>query len=373
MSKRDYYEVLGVKRGASEADIKKAYRQAAVRFHPDKNPGNKDAEEQFKEAAEAYSVLSDPNKRANYDRFGHRGVGGGGFSGFDPETFADFGDILGDFFGFGDLFGRSSRRRNAPQRGSDLRYDLELGLEQVRVETPTELKVPRLESCETCGGSGAADPDSLAVCEQCGGRGTVSLQQGFFAFTRPCGRCRGSGRIIRNPCGECEGAGRIRRERTIRVPIPAGIEDGTQIRVSGQGEGGERGGPPGDLYVVVHVREHREFKRHGQDIYLQLPITFSRAFLGGEVTVKTLHGTETVRLPEGVQSGSAVRMKGKGLPAFNGSATGDQYLRIRVVTPKPTRDTQLKDLFRELAKLEGDQPEIGEEKPFFDRVKDFFG
>jgi molecular chaperone DnaJ len=371
LSKRDYYEILGVSRDATEADIKKAYRQAAIRHHPDKNPGNREAEEKFKEAAEAYSVLSDPERRARYDRFGHTGVGGGGFSGFDPEIFADFGDILGDLFGFGDLFGGGSPRREGPRRGGDLRYDLELDLEQVARGLEHEITVPRLETCSTCRGNGAADPGAIASCPQCGGRGTVRFQQGFFSITRSCGRCRGTGRIVTRPCATCEGAGRVPRERKIRVRIPAGVEDGSQLRLAGEGEAGSRGGPPGSLYVVIHVREHPVFQRDGKDLRVLLPVTFSRAFLGGETKVPTLEGSESLRIPEGVQSGTTLRVKGKGIPSPNGSARGDLYVTLRVVTPRPGRDKKLKDLFRQLAEIEGDEPEIPA-KDFFDRVKDFF-
>ena len=371
LSRRDYYEILGVPRDAGEADVKKAYRQLAIKYHPDKNPGDKTAEERFKEAAEAYSVLSDPEKRAAYDRYGHRSVGAGGFAGFDPEIFADFGDILGDFFGLGDLFGGASRRRGGPARGVDLRYDLEIDLEEAAQGSDTTLRVPRLETCSSCKGSGAVDPSAMRVCDLCRGQGTIHLQQGFFRISRTCDRCRGTGRIIRTPCAECEGAGRVRKERTLRVRIPAGVEDGNQLRLAGEGEAGARGGRPGDLYVVIHVREHPHFRRDGQDLYAELPITVSRAFLGGEAKVRTLFGTETLRIPEGVQTGATLKLKGKGLPAPNGSAPGDQYVTIRVVTPRPGRNKRMKDLFRELEGLEGDEPDL-EGRDFIHRVKDFF-
>ena len=371
MSRRDYYEVLGVSRDADEAEVKKAYRRLAVKYHPDKNSGDPEAEEKFKEAAEAYSVLSDASKRSNYDRFGHRGVGGG-FSGFDPEIFSDFGDILGDLFGFGGVFGGGRRSREATQRGADLRYDLEIDLEEAARGMEHSIRVPRRETCSTCRGSGAADPDSLVVCDRCRGRGTVHLQQGFFTFARTCDRCRGSGRIIRNPCATCEGVGRIHREHTLRVRIPAGVETDDQLRLVGEGEGGIRGGPPGSLYVVISVRRHPFFERDGRNLHCKLPITFSRAFCGGQVEVRTLDSTEMLRIPEGIQSGTTLRLKGKGLPSPNGSARGDQFVTVRVVTPKPTRDKKLREVFRQLADLEGEEPHV-ESGDFFDRVRDFFG
>jgi len=371
LSPRDYYEILGVSRDAEEADIKKAYRQLAVRYHPDKNPANHEAEEKFKEAAEAYSVLSDPGKRANYDRFGHRGEVGGGFAGFDPEIFADFSDILGDVFGLGSLFGGAGRSRRSSRRGADLRYDLEIDLEEVARGSETEVRIPRLEACPTCKGSGAAGASSLVSCDLCGGRGTLHLRQGFFSFSRTCDRCRGTGRIIRKPCALCQGAGRLRKERTIRVRIPAGVEDGSQLRLAGEGEAGAPGAPAGHLYVVVHVRDHPNFKRQGKDLYSEALITFSRAVLGGDLKVRTLDGAETLRLSEGVQTGSTLRLKGKGLPSANGSGHGDQYVVLRVVTPRPTRSKKMKELFRELSTLEGEEPEL-EERDLIDRVKDFF-
>ncbi len=373
MSRRDYYEVLGVPRDAGEAEIKKAYRQMAIRYHPDKNPGDRQAEEKFKEAAEAYSVLSDPARRQNYDRFGHRGGGASGFSGFDPEIFADFGDILGDLFGFGDLFGGGRRSRTGPHRGDDLRYDVTIDLEEAYRGAEHSIDVPRMETCSTCRGSGAADPSSLVVCDLCGGRGTLHLQQGFFSVSRTCDRCRGSGRIIAKPCASCQGAGRLRKERALRIRIPQGVEDGSQLRIAGEGEGGIRGGPPGNLYVVVHVAEHATFQRDGRDLYCELPITFSRAFLGGDVKARTLDGDETIRVPEGAQTGTRLRLKGKGMPSVNGSVRGDLYIILRVVTPRASRADQkrMAELFNRLAELEGEEPSL-ESRDFMDRVRDFF-
>ena len=372
MKKRDYYEVLGVPRDADEAQIKKAYRRETLQYHPHKNPTDKAAGEKFKEAAGAYSVLSGPQKRNKYDRFGHRGVGGAGFSGFDPEIFSDFGDVLGDLFGLGDFFGGSARRANQPRRGADLRCDVEITLEEAARGVEREIRIPRLETCATCRGTGAADPSAQTVCDLCSGRGTLTLQQGFFSFTRTCDRCRGSGRIIRNPCAECEGAGRLRREKTLRVRIPAGMEEGSQLRISGEGESGSRGGPAGSLYVVVHIPEHDFFKRDGRDLYCELPITFSRAYLGGEVQVKTLEGSQKIKVSARTQSGDAVRLKGKGLPTPGSSGRGDQVVVLRVVTPSPGKQgKKMDELFRQLAELEGDEPSL-ESRDLIDRVKDFF-
>jgi molecular chaperone DnaJ len=371
LSKRDYYEVLGVSRDADGTLIKKAYRQLAVQFHPDKNRGDKAAEERFKEAAEAYSVLSDPEKRRRYDQFGHRGVGGGGFSGFDPETFSDFGDILGEFFGLGDLFGHS-RRSQGPRRGPDLRADLQITLEEAALGKEEELRVPRNETCATCKGSGAADPSAVMRCDLCAGRGTITLQQGFFSFSRTCDRCGGSGRVVKTPCAECEGRGMLHRERALRIKIPAGVDDGSQLRVAGEGEAGSRGGPPGSLYVVIHVAEHPIFQRDGRDIFCELPITVSRAYLGGEVPVKTLDGVQRIRVPGGAQTGTRVKIKGKGLPAPGSSSRGDQIVVLRVVVPRSGRGTKAMDeLFRQLESLEGEEPSA-ESRDFLDRVKDFF-
>ena len=371
MSKRDYYDVLGVSRDAGEAEIKKAYRQLAVRYHPDKNPGDKAAEEKFKEAAEAYSVLSDPAKRANYDRFGHRAPGMGGFSGFDPEIFADFGDILGDFFGLGDLFGGTRRGgRRGSSRGADLRYEMEMDLEEAARGSETSIRIPRLETCTTCRGNGAADPAAIVPCDLCHGRGTLHLQQGFFSMTRTCDRCGGSGRVIRNPCASCQGKGRVPKERTIRVRIPAGVEDGAQLRLAGEGEAGTGGAPPGNLYVVIRIPEHATFKRDGRDLYSELPITVSRAFLGGEVKVRTLEGTEGLRVPEGTQTGSTFRLRGKGMPSVNGPSRGDHFVTVRVVTPRPS-SKKIKDLFKQLAELEGEEPAVTG-RAFIGKMKDFF-
>ena len=369
MSKRDYYEVLGVPGDASLSEIKKAYRRAAGKYHPDRNPGNHEAEEKFKEAAEAYSVLSDEGKRARYDRFGHAGVGSGP-AGFDPDIFADFGDILGDFFGFGDLFGGRSRRGPQPRRGADLRYDLELDFEQAAFGIKTKIKIPRHEVCTTCNGSGAKPEDGMAACAQCGGKGQTRYQQGFFSITRTCSACQGAGQIIRTPCVACKGAGRIRKEKLLEVAIPAGVDDGVQLRVAGEGELGSRGGSPGALFVVLSVKEHPFFTRKDSHIYCQMPLTFSQAALGAEISVPTLSGKETIRIPEGTQSGSVFRLKNRGVPSLNGRGHGDQYVTVRIVTPTRLSQEQ-RELLRKLAEISGDEVQQG--GGLFEKVKEMFG
>src|SRR5690606_35292317 len=291
--KRDYYEVLGVERGAADNEIKSAYRKLALKYHPDRNPGDAEAEERFKEAAEAYSVLADKEKRARYDRFGHQGVNAGGAQGFDPTIFADFGDLfsnLGDVFGFGDVFG--GRRRGGPQRGSDLRYDLEITFEESYAGTETSIQIPRDETGETCDGSGAAAGTKPETCRECGGRGQLRYQQGFFTVARPCPHCRGAGRVIQSPCPSCRGQGRVPQERTLKIRIPAGIDNGQQIRLYGEGEHGVAGGPPGDLYVVVHVAAHQFFQREGDHLFVQMPVSYPLLALGGRVDVPTPAGSD---------------------------------------------------------------------------------
>jgi len=379
VSKRDYYEVLGVERSATEQELKSAYRKLALKYHPDRNPGDHTAEERFKEAAEAYAVLADADKRSRYDRFGHAGVGGaaGGGPGFDPTIFADFSDIfsgLGDFFGFGDVFG--GRRRGGPMRGADLRYDLEIAFEESASGTETTIQIPREEACETCGGSGAAPGTSPSVCPQCHGRGQLRYQQGFLTIARPCGQCRGTGRIITKPCQACRGAGRVTRDRKITVKIPAGIASGQRLRLFNEGEHGAQGGPPGDLYVVVHVREHEFFHREGDDLYLELPVGFPTLALGGHVEVPTLNGRQKLDVPAGTQSGQRFRLRGKGMPNVAGRGSGDIYVVVRAEVPRKLTKPQ-KRLLEQLAASLG--PEKSEpvsadagERPFFERVKDIF-
>ena len=369
MSKRDYYEVLGVLREAPISEIKKAYRQAAVKYHPDRNPGNDEAEEKFKEAAEAYSVLSDEGKRARYDRFGHAGLGSGP-AGFDPDVFTDFGDILGDFFGFGDLFGGRSGRGTQSRRGADLRYDLELDFEQAAFGIKTKIKIPRHHTCSTCSGSGADPENGLATCTQCSGKGQTRYQQGFFSITRTCTACQGAGQIIQTPCGACQGAGRIRKEKLLEVAIPGGVDDGVQLRVAGEGEPGSQGGPPGDLFVVLAVKEHPFFSRKDHHIFCQMPLTFSQAALGAEISVPTLSGKETIKIPEGTQSGAVFRLKNQGVPSLNGRGRGDQYVTARIVTPTRLSQEQ-REVLRKLAEISGD--EVQEGGGLFEKVKEMFG
>jgi molecular chaperone DnaJ len=380
VSKRDYYEVLGVERNATDQQIKSAYRKLALQHHPDRNPGNREAEERFKEAAEAYAILADREKRSLYDRFGHAGVGAGaGAGGIDPTIFADFSDIfagLGDVFGFGDIFG-ARRRRGGPQRGSDLRYDLEITFMESANGAETTIQIPREETCEACRGSGAAPGTSPETCSQCRGSGQLRYQQGFLTVARPCGNCRGTGKTIAKPCTTCRGAGRIGRDRKITVKIPAGIATGQRLRLHGEGEHGSAGGPPGDLYVVVHVQEHHFFHREGDDLYCELPIAFPTLALGGSVSVPTLNGREELHVPAGTQSGARFKLRGKGMPSVTGRGHGDLHVIAGVVVPKKLNKEQ-KHLLEELSKtLPSQSPNLERqeagEKPFFERVKDIFG
>ena len=378
MSKRDYYEILGVARDAADQEIKSAYRKLALKHHPDRNPGDKKAEEAFKEAAEAYAVISDPEKRSAYDRYGHAGVGAGA-GGFDPNAFAGFEDIfgnLGDLFGFGDMFG-GRRRRGGPQRGSDLRYDLEISFAESFTGTETTLQVPREETCDTCTGTGAAPGSAPETCVHCRGTGQQRFQQGFLTVARPCPTCRGSGKIISKPCQACRGAGRVARDRKITAKIPPGIATGQRLRLYGEGEHGSAGGPPGDLYVVVHVQEHNFFQREGDDLYCELPVGFPTVALGGEVRVPTMNGDEELRIPAGTQPGARFKIRGKGMPNVSGRGHGDLFAIVRVSVPKKLTKEQ-KHLLEELAKtlpqerLDGVAADGGE-KPFFEKVKDIFG
>jgi molecular chaperone DnaJ len=378
VSKRDYYDVLGVDRQATDQQLKSAYRKLALKFHPDRNPGDAKAEETFKEAAEAYAVLADAQKRSLYDRFGHAGVNaaGTGGPGFDPTIFADFSDIfsgLGDMFGFGDILG-GRRRRGGPQRGSDLRYDLEITFEESADGTEASIVVPREETCETCTGSGAAPGTTAETCSQCRGTGQLRYQQGFLTVARPCSTCRGTGKTIARPCTDCRGAGRIARERKLTVKIPAGIATGQQMRLTGEGEHGTAGGPPGDLYVVVHVQEHPFFHREDDDLYCELPIHFPTLALGGTVKVPTLKSRENLNIPAGTQPGTRFRLRGKGMPNVNGRGHGDLHVVARAAVPKKLTKEQ-KQLLEELARTMPPQADDGtgtEEKPFFERMKDMF-
>jgi molecular chaperone DnaJ len=332
-SKRDYYEVLGVDRGASREQIKASYRKLAVKYHPDRNPGDKQAEESFKEAAEAYAVLSDPDKRAQYDRFGHSGVGEQPFAGFDASIFGDFADILGNLFGFEGFFG-GGRRRTGPQRGSDLRTTVVISFAEMASGVDRQLTIPREENCEACGGSGLAPGTKAQTCRGCGGRGQVRVSQGFFTMVRTCPQCGGSGQTISDPCPSCGGAGRVERKRQLKVAVPAGIEDGTRLRVVSGGEAGVHGGPPGDLYVVVRVEPHELFVREGADLHLEQEISAFLAALGSELRVPTLDGNESLKIPAGSQPGDTVVLKGKGLPRLRRSGRGDVIVHLKVVVPR---------------------------------------
>jgi molecular chaperone DnaJ len=380
VSKRDYYDILGVGRDASEQDIKSAYRKLALKHHPDRNPGDRAAEEKFKEAAEAYAVLADAEKRAAYDRFGHAGVGSGAGVGFDPTIFADFGDILGglgDIFGFGDLFG-GGRRRGGAQRGASLRYDLEISFEESAHGAETAIQIPRHEGCEACGGSGAAPGTAPTACPRCQGRGQVRYQQGFFTVAQTCGNCGGAGRVITKPCPSCAGAGHVVRERRLTVRIPAGIAGGQQLRLHGEGEHGTAGGPPGDLFVVVHVQDHAFFRRDGDDLFCQIPVSFPSLALGTEISVPTLDGPESLRIPEGTHAGAVFRLRGKGMPSVSGRGRGDLHVQVDVTVPRKLTRAQ-RAAIEQLAKaLPEEQPEPRhrsnepDDRSVFERVKDIF-
>jgi molecular chaperone DnaJ len=373
MAKRDYYEILGVERGASEGDLKKAYRRLAMKYHPDRNPDDKAAEEKFKEANEAYEVLSDASKRAAYDQYGHAGVdpqmGGGGPGGMGGANFSDiFGDVFSDFFG-----GARGGSRGGPQRGSDLRYTLELDLEEAVRGTNVTIRVPTLVNCKVCEGSGAKKGSSPVGCPTCGGIGQVRMQQGFFSVQQTCPRCHGSGKIIPDPCEACHGQGRVEEHKTLSVKVPAGVDTGDRIRLSGEGEAGAQGGPAGDLYVVVNVREHSIFQRDGRDLFCEVPIGFVDAALGGELEVPTLDGRVKLKIPEGTQTGKLFRLRGKGVAPVRGGGPGDLMCRVAVETPVnlDKRQRELLEEFR--GSLKGNSSHSPKASGWFEGVKRFFG
>jgi molecular chaperone DnaJ len=357
MSQRDYYEVLGVSRDAADDEIKRAYRKKAMEFHPDRNPDNPEAEAKFKEAAEAYDVLRDAEKRARYDRFGHAGVngngygGGGGFSSTE-DIFAHFGDIFGDLFGFAGMGGARGPR---PQAGSDLRYNLNISFRQAARGDEVTLRIPKNVTCPDCSGSGAAPGTQPETCPQCGGSGQVVRQQGFFQMAMPCSACRGEGRIVRNPCPRCRGAGQVQDIRELSVRIPAGVDTGNRLRLRGEGEPGVHGGPPGDLYVVIRVDDDKTFRRQGQDLVVRKEISFVQAILGDKVEVPTLDDPVTVDIPRGTQSGEVFRIAGKGLPHLGSSQTGTLLVEVTVRIPSSVNDEQEK-LLREFERLEENRP-----------------
>lgn len=372
--KRDYYEILGVARDCDDGALKGAYRKLALKYHPDRNPDDHVAEEKFKEAAEAYGVLSDPQKRTVYDRYGHQGLAGAGQGGgFDPSTFGDFSDILGDFFGFGDLFGGGGgggRRRTRAQRGEDLRYDLEINLEDAMRGLSADIQVPRLEECGKCGGTGAEKNDGLTTCPMCHGRGEVIYQQSFLSIRRTCSQCNGRGQIIRRPCRECRGEGYLRAERKLKVNIPPGVDTGTRLRLSTEGQAGLNGGPPGDLYVFIRLREHAIFQRHEDDLLCTIPVNVAQAALGAEIDLLTFDGLQSVKVPEGTQPGSKVRLKGLGAPKLQGHGRGDLIVNVEVVTPTRLSREQRK-LFEQLRETLPAENEPSE-KGLLDKVKEYF-
>ncbi len=370
MSKRDYYEVLGIKRDADEQEMKSAYRKLALKYHPDRNPNDNGAEEKFKEAAEAYAVLSDSQKRAAYDRYGHQGLQGAS-AGFDPSTFSDFSDILGDFFfGFGDMFGTGRSRRSRPQQGDDVRYDLEINLEDAIRGLKASLQVPKIEVCSRCGGNGAEPRDGIVTCPVCHGCGEMIYQQGFLSIRRTCSQCGGHGQIIRRPCTQCRGEGHTRTDRRLEVNIPPGVDSGTRVRVSGEGQPGTSGGPPGDLYVVIKVAAHPIFERREYDLHCTVPVNLAQAALGAEVDLLTFDGLQRVKIPAGTQPGDEIRLQDLGVPHLRGSARGDIHVHITVKVPaKLTREQ--KKLFEQLLETLPAENEP-EDKGLFDKVKDYF-
>ena len=371
----EYYEVLGVTRTATDQEIKSAYRKLALKYHPDRNPGDKAAEEKFKQAAEAYSVLGDDDKRARYDRFGHAGVQsqGPGGPGFNADIFSDFSDILGDFFGFG-----GGQRRGGPVRGADLRYDLEIAFDESYTGTETTIQIPREENCETCKGSGAAPGTSRETCPQCRGTGQLRYQQGFLVVARPCGQCRGTGQIIKQPCATCRGTGRVSRDRRVTVRIPAGIADGQRLRLHGEGEHGSAGGPTGDLYVVIHVKAHEIFHRDADDLYVEVPVPFATMALGGSFKIDTPGGVLDVDVSAGTASGTELSFRAKGMPSVSGHGRGAFHVRLVVDVPRKLPKDQ-KKLIEELRKVSPPEKitpraiDADQHKPFFSKVKDLFG
>jgi molecular chaperone DnaJ len=371
MSKRDYYEVLGVERGVSEAELKKAYRRLAMKHHPDRNPDDKSAEEKFKEANAAYEILSDASKRAAYDQYGHAGVdpqmggGGGGGSG----NFSDiFGDVFSDFFG-----GARGGSRGGAQRGSDLRYTLELDLEEAVRGTTVTIRVPTLVGCKPCDGSGAKKGTNPITCTTCGGIGQVRMQQGFFSVQQTCPRCHGSGKMIADPCTSCHGQGRVEEHKTLSVKVPAGVDTGDRIRLTGEGEAGSMGGPTGDLYVVVNVREHAIFQRDGKHLYCEVPISFADAALGGELEVPTLDGRVKLKIPDGTQTGKMFRLRGKGVAPVRGGGAGDLMCKVTVETPVQLNKRQRELLEEFRGSLQGDTAHSPKANGWFEGVKRFFG
>jgi molecular chaperone DnaJ len=374
-TQKDFYEVLSVKREASIEEIKASYRQSALKWHPDRNPVNKEeAEIKFRECTEAYSVLSDPQKRQIYDTYGHEGLRGSNVgTDFNSSVFQDFHDIFGDFFGFDDLFSGSRRGRGRNQRGADLRYDMTLTFEEAAAGVTTKVKLPKQELCSACNGTGAKKGTGVTSCQTCGGRGQMAYQQGFFTITRTCPACQGAGQIIRERCLECRGNGRVEREKIIELRIPPGVDSGTRLRVTGEGEQGPNGGPAGVLYVVLDVKEHQFFERRGADLYCTIPLSVVQAALGTELQVPGLGGEEKLKIPEGTQSDAVFRVKGKGLPDPRGGGKGDLYYHVRVLTPTKLTREQRKLMEQLGASLKVENKPADRNSSIFEKVKDIFG
>lgn len=374
MSKRDFYEILGVNRDASDDEIKKAYRKLAMKYHPDRNPDNPSAEDKFKEAKEAYEILSDGQKRAAYDQYGHAGVdpqaGMGGGGGFGGGGFSDaFGGIFDEIFG-----GRGGGSRSNIYRGADLRYNLEITLEQAAHGTETKIRIPTMEECDGCHGSGAKPGTQPKTCPTCNGSGQVRLQQGFFSIQQTCHKCHGTGRFIADPCTKCGGAGRIKQHKTLAVKIPAGVDEGDRIRLAGEGEHGVNGGPPGDLYVQIHLKQHAVFQRDHNDLHCEMPISFTTAALGGEIEIPTLDGAASIKIPPETQTGRVFRLRGKGIKGVRSHTHGDLLCHVVVETPVSLTDRQ-KELLRELeeSSKDSDHKHNPRAKSWMDKVKEFFG
>lgn len=366
MTKRDYYEILGIGRGSGDQEIKQAYRKLALKFHPDRNPDDPAAEDSFKEASEAYSILSDGQKRAAYDRYGHAGLqGGGNGGGFNPEAFGDFSDILGDLFGFG-----GGQRRTRAQRGEDLRYDLEISFEEAVFGMSADIQVPRMEACGHCKGSGSAPGSSPTSCPTCHGRGEVIYQQSFLSIRRTCGTCNGIGRVIRNPCSECRGQGFRQTQRKLKINIPAGVDTDTRVRLSGEGQPGFHGGPPGDLYVFLKVKEHPFFERQESDLHCTIPLNLAQAALGCEIEIPTLGEPSILKVPEGTQNGAKFRFRHKGVAVPNSSSRGDLYVHVEVKIPSKLSREQRKLLEQLRDTLPVDNSPA--DKGLFEKVKDYF-
>jgi molecular chaperone DnaJ len=378
MAKRDFYTVLGVNRDASDDDLKKSYRKLAMKHHPDRNPDDKASEEKFKEAKEAFEILSDPKKRAAYDQFGHAGVDPSvGGRGPGPEGFGGFADAFGDIFG--EIFGQQGRGGRGGGgsgmfRGADLRYNLELSLEDAARGAEVKIRIPTMEACETCHGSGAKPGTEPKTCPSCHGRGEVRVSQGFFSIQQTCPTCQGTGKVVPDPCGTCHGAGRVKKHKTLSVKIPAGVDQDDRIRLTGEGEAGVNGGPSGDLYVVVNLKQHAVFQRDGADLHCEMPVSFATAALGGDLEIPTLDGHATIKVPPETQTGQTFRLRNKGIRPVRGSVQGDLYCHVVIETPVKLTSRQ-KDLLREFESINQEDP--GKHNPrakgWFEKVKEFFG